>query len=49
MMTFANAQGDCGEWKLIYQAEKEMRHLILLGEWSFHGRDVSIGNIVNEK
>lgn len=44
-----NAQGDCGEWKLIYQDENGIRHLILLGEWSFHGRDVYIGNIVNEK
>lgn len=43
-----NAQGDVGEWKLIYTDNNGVRHLILMGEWDFHNSNVYCGNIVKK-
>lgn len=39
-----DAQGDCGEWRLIFTDSEDVRHLILLCNWGWHGGHILFGN-----
>ncbi len=41
-----SAQGDVGEWWLIYTDESHIRHLVLLFEWMLCSETLSVGNII---
>lgn len=41
-----DAQGDCGDWRLIFTDDCGVRHLILQCDWSWHGGYVLFGNAV---
>lgn len=41
-----DAQGDCGDWRLIFTDGENVRHLIMLCEWGWHGGFVLFGNAV---
>lgn len=41
-----DAQGDCGDWRLVYRDQDGTRHLVLQCEWGWHGGFVLFGNAV---
>lgn len=41
-----DAQGDCGDWRLIFTDGNGTRHLILQCDWGWHGGYVLFGNSV---
>lgn len=41
-----DAQGDCGDWRLIFTDDSGIRHLILQCDWGWHGGYVLFGNVV---
>ncbi len=41
-----DAQGDCGDWRLIFTDGKGTRHLILQCDWGWHGGHILFGNAV---
>lgn len=41
-----DAQGDCGDWRLIFTDDSGVRHLILQCDWGWHGGHVLFGNAV---
>lgn len=41
-----DAQGDCGDWRLIFTDSEGVRHLILQCDWGWHGGHVLFGNAV---
>lgn len=43
-----SAQGDWGEWRLIFVDKENVRHLVLCCEWYTHGGFVQLGNAVLE-
>lgn len=43
-----SAQGDWGEWRLIFTDDEGKSHLVLLGEWAMHDDFVHCGNAVQE-
>lgn len=43
-----SAQGDWGEWRLIFVDDEKVRHLVLCCEWYTHGGFVQCGNAVRE-
>lgn len=43
-----DAQGDCGDWRLVFTDTEGVRHLILLCNWGWHGGHVLFGNVVAE-
>lgn len=43
-----SAQGDCGEWRLIFIDSEGKRHLLMFYEWGWHGGFVQLGNAVLE-
>lgn len=44
-----DAQGDCGDWRLIFTDGNGARHLILQCDWGWHGGYVLFGNAVREE
>lgn len=42
-----SAQGDFGEWQLVYVDNEGLRHIILIGEYSMHKDFVCCGNVIN--
>lgn len=44
-----DAQGDCGEWRLIFTDDNDIRHLILQCDWGWHGGHVLFGNAVTDQ
>lgn len=42
------AQGDCGEWRLIFTDSEGVRHLLMFCEYGLHGGYVQAGNAVCE-
>lgn len=43
-----DAQGDCGDWRLVFTDGENVRHLVMLCEWGWHGGFVLFGNAVAE-
>lgn len=43
-----DAQGDCGDWRLIFTDVKGTRHLILQCDWGWHGGHILFGNAVTD-
>ncbi|MDE7361581.1 MAG: hypothetical protein K2N38_06585 [Oscillospiraceae bacterium] len=43
-----SAQGDCGEWRLIFIDSEGKRHLLMFYEWGWHDGFVQLGNAVQE-
>lgn len=41
-----DAQGDCGDWRLIFTDSEGVRHLILQCDWGWHGGFVLFGNSI---
>lgn len=41
-----SAQGDLGEWMLIYEDENAIKHIILYSFWDFHINHVYCGNVL---
>lgn len=41
-----DAQGDCGDWRLVFTDGEGVRHLILLCDWGWHGGHILFGNSV---
>lgn len=41
-----SAQGDLGEWYLIYKDVKGLKHIVLYGRWDYHSDNVYYGNVV---
>lgn len=41
-----DAQGDCGDWRLIFTDDSGIRHLILQCDWGWHGGYILFGNAV---
>lgn len=41
-----DAQGDCGDWRLIFTDGEGVRHLLLQCDWGWHGGYVLFGNAV---
>lgn len=41
-----DAQGDCGDWRLIFVDSEGVRHLILQCDWAWHGGLVLFGNSI---
>ena len=41
-----SAQGDLGEWILIYKDKQEIQHIILYSKWDYHASDLHCGNII---
>ncbi len=42
------AQGDCGEWRLIFTDSEGVRHLVMFYEYGIHEGYVQVGNAVCE-
>lgn len=43
-----SAQGDFGEWQLVYVDSDGSRHIVLIGEYSMHKDFVCCGNVINK-
>lgn len=43
-----SAQGDWGEWQLVYIDSDGKRHTVLIGEYSMHKDFVCCGNVINK-
>ena len=43
-----DAQGDCGDWRLVFTDDSGVRHLILQCDWGWHGGYVLFGNAVTD-
>lgn len=43
-----SAQGDFGEWRLVYVDGDGVRHIVLIGEYSMHKDFVCCGNVINK-
>lgn len=43
-----SAQGDFGEWRLVYMDNDGVRHTVLIGEYSMHKDFVCCGNVINK-
>lgn len=41
-----SAQGDFGEWRLVYVDGENRRHIVLIGEYSMHSDFICCGNVV---
>ena len=43
-----SAQGDFGEWRLVYVDDNGLRHIVLIGEYSMHKDFVCCGNVIRK-
>lgn len=43
-----DAQGDCGDWRLVFTDDSGVRHLILQCDWGWHGGHILFGNAVTD-
>lgn len=43
-----SAQGDFGEWQLVYVDNNGLRHIVLIGEYSMHKDFVCCGNVISK-
>lgn len=43
-----SAQGDFGEWQLVYVDSDGLRHIVLIGEYSMHKDFVCCGNVISK-
>lgn len=43
-----SAQGDFGEWQLVYVDDNGLRHIVLIGEYSMHKDFVCCGNVIRK-
>lgn len=43
-----SAQGDLGEWQLVYVDSDGLRHTVLIGEYSMHKDYVCCGNVISK-
>lgn len=43
-----SAQGDCGEWRLVFTNGKGVRHLAAFFEYGWHDGYVQLGNAVTD-